>query len=812
MAELSQDELEAIRSHPLEKGLNHFRTTFKTRYPKSESANLTEIVDRLISEAPDGGARDIILDLILALQSQPAARVIPSQIRTGPLSGDIATFYGRLSSNQEHSKYVAPLLKLVLNEAKDTDIWAAVLDLVVRTRPTPQPTTPPPSHPSFTSSFPQTPWSFNTGGFEDTSEYRKYIDNPLREELLPSLRIDIPDFVDAVFGCVLQLEQLTETIFRLCQEGDTPLYNKGSGWSKWPSKAKEGDVLNWLQELMNRLTVWVREYSTRATDFRQIYRGPGIYLDGTPIKRKMDVGFTAGNGQSRADSNTNENTSTRKPNWSEILVTGELKSNPDQDRYEKAWVDLATYAREVFRTQDRRFVLGFTICGSRIRLWHFDRSGACGSSSFDINQDGLAFTRAMLGYYLMTDEQLGLDPTVQGPEGKRYIEITRDSQVERLILTKSIKKQAAIVARGTTCWRAYRDTDKTKKPLIVKDSWQYEERPEEGLLIEEATNRGVENIARYYHHETVRVHGEIDDTLGNIRRGMMEACGRTSFRQNAPKKPGPTASDSQGAAVTGQMQPPPLLRKRSSSSAQLELQSSAKRSRSNFQSQEPEKPLHNRIHRRVVTQDPGKHIDDASSLKGIINGFLGAIHGHESLLKFGALHRDISIGNIMLTENEDDGFLIDFDLSIKTSDDHASGAPSKTGTKVFMAIGALRGEPHSFMHDLESFFWVLFWICIHYEGRDKEGKVKRRKVPQYEKWNYASTMELSDLKTALVFEEERFNEAVAGFTLYCESLIPCIQELWKYVFPNGRRWLGENKKLYSQIQGVLDKARGELKL
>ena len=58
MAELSQDELEAIRSHPLEKGLNHFRTTFKTRYPKSESANLTEIVDRLISEAPDGGKKD----------------------------------------------------------------------------------------------------------------------------------------------------------------------------------------------------------------------------------------------------------------------------------------------------------------------------------------------------------------------------------------------------------------------------------------------------------------------------------------------------------------------------------------------------------------------------------------------------------------------------------------------------------------------------------------------------------------------------------------------------------------------------------
>lgn len=32
------------------------------------------------------------------------------------------------------------------------------------------------------------------------------------------------------------------------------------------------------------------------------------------------------------------------------------------------------------------------------------------------------------------------------------------------------------------------------------------------------------------------------------------------------------------------------------------------------------------------------------------------------------------------------------------------------GTRVFMAIGLLGRKKHSFMHDLESFFWVLFWI------------------------------------------------------------------------------------------------------
>ena len=78
--------------------------------------------------------------------------------------------------------------------------------------------------------------------------------------------------------------------------------------------------------------------------------------------------------------------------------------------------------------------------------------------------------------------------------------------------------------------------------------------------------------------------------------------------------------------------------------------------------------------------------------------------GHESLLSAGILYCDISIGNILLTETEDDGFLIDLNLAIKTSDDQASSTPSKTGTKVFIAIGALYSEPHSFIHNLESFF------------------------------------------------------------------------------------------------------------
>ncbi|KAF2181624.1 hypothetical protein K469DRAFT_588303 [Zopfia rhizophila CBS 207.26] len=113
----------------------------------------------------------------------------------------------------------------------------------------------------------------------------------------------------------------------------------------------------------------------------------------------------------------------------------------------------------------------------------------------------------------------------------------------------------------------------------------------------------------------------------------------------------------------------------------------------------------NRVHRRLVMQDVGKSVYKASSPRGLLTALLGGIKGeHESLLDAKILHNDISASNVMLTVAEDDGFLVDLDLAVKINCENASGAPSKTGTKVFMAIGALYGEDHNFMHELESFF------------------------------------------------------------------------------------------------------------
>lgn len=81
---------------------------------------------------------------------------------------------------------------------------------------------------------------------------------------------------------------------------------------------------------------------------------------------------------------------------------GELKKDPRRDNRSGSWLDVARYAREVLTAQgDRRFVLGFTLCGSLMRLWAFDRLGGIASERFDVNQNPLEFITTILGFHMM---------------------------------------------------------------------------------------------------------------------------------------------------------------------------------------------------------------------------------------------------------------------------------------------------------------------------------------------------------------------------------------------------------------------------
>ncbi|KAI1382494.1 uncharacterized protein F4822DRAFT_423556 [Hypoxylon trugodes] len=352
---------------------------------------------------------------------------------------------------------------------------------------------------------------------------------------------------------------------------------------------------------------------------------------------------------------------------------------------------------------------------------------------------------------------------------------------------------SCIVGRATTCWKAYPEGDPSTM-LVIKDSWQFPERDVEGELLREATEKGVCNVARYYYHETIRVDGSVDDIQLGIRKGLdiTKASNYKAQNLNTPR----TSQISQGS-------------KRSSSQIGAPLPSS-KRSRS--ESPVKRDPVHpspplNRIHRRVIVRDYGQNIYKASSCVALLAAFESCIQGHKSLLEAGILHRDISINNIMINEDGSNpsGFLIDLDLAIKVQREGASGAKGKTGTRAFMAIGVLLGEQHSFMHDLESFFWVLFWICIHYNGPNEDiGRT------EFESWNYESDGNLAGLKKGMVSDEGDFIKTTEEcFTPYYQPLVPWVNRLRRVVFPNGNRWQKEDETLYPRMQTVLLEAQAD---
>jgi hypothetical protein len=154
-----------------------------------------------------------------------------------------------------------------------------------------------------------------------------------------------------------------------------------------------------------------------------------------------------------------------------------------------------------------------------MRLWEFDQLGGIASEQFDVNEDGLQFVSAMLGFLWMNEMQLGFDPTIVTVGDKRQIEIERKNGKERLVVDKMIKRVPCVAGRATTCWKVYQEED-PGTPLVVKDSWQYPEREEEGELLRETTEKGVKNVARYFHHETVCVGGQDDDIRANVRKGL----------------------------------------------------------------------------------------------------------------------------------------------------------------------------------------------------------------------------------------------------------------------------------------------------
>ncbi|KAI1759167.1 hypothetical protein GGR53DRAFT_527884 [Hypoxylon sp. FL1150] len=383
-----------------------------------------------------------------------------------------------------------------------------------------------------------------------------------------------------------------------------------------------------------------------------------------------------------------------------------------------------------------------------MQVWKFDRLGGVASEQFDINEDGLRFVSIVIGFLWMSEEQLGLDSSVitSSDQSKRYIEIERNGVVEKIYIDEVIQRAPGITGRGSTCWKAHAE-GRPQHPL--------------GKLLQEATENGVVHVVRHYHDYVVSVSGVVDDIQHNIRKGLeIEEAENYQSMARRPARKG-----------RGFKQKP------------------------------------NRLHRRIILADYGKPIHRATSLAALLDAFDACIEGHKSLYEAGILHRDISINNLMINEEATDparrAFLIDLDMASKweEKDDYQG----MIGTVPYMSIGVLLGDEPTFYHDLESFFWVLFLICVQYKAPGQYvGNAN---------FNWSSEDDelwLATRKVGLIADDKLFaRHASESFTTYYKPLAGWMNQLRGVVFPKGRsqRRFEAKTDLYDEMQKILRHAQ-----
>jgi hypothetical protein len=160
-------------------------------------------------------------------------------------------------------------------------------------------------------------------------------------------------------------------------------------------------------------------------------------------------------------------------------------------------------------------------------------------------------------------------------------------------------------------------------------------------------------------------------------------------------------------------------------------------------------------------------------------------------------------------EGEPKGFLIDLDMA-QEIDSNSSGAIYQIGTMEFMAINVLlRRQPHTYRDDLESFFYVLIWICVMYEStghrryvRDAQDEICPPTV--LDGW---SSAEAAGVKHLQMFEETQFEDILNAFSDRFRELGGMMKEIRRALFQGGLTAGNDEARdrLYDAFLGILQR-------
>ena len=770
MAKLSQNDRNIIAEHPLDTYLDHLREPLRKTEQSYKPGSLS--FDGA-ADAPDLGSQKVISRLLYTLQGHEVALDLRSKIGSNNVATELSKLFGLVQSDRYSYEHYRALSRLVVKQAPDVHIWNAVFDLIITVSQTTPPTSIPPS-------FDGTPITISSSSFQGSEQTRRIIESAMFYEIKGCTFRDVDGFFEKYFEG-RRWSRKSKAIYDAVKK-----QHRGGRWIDFPDPSDEDAMWVWLSSFQDK------HFSDSCGI---LYTTESISdLIGGEAQRQLDL-FVKRRGAEASG----------KHDWKDVRVIGELKKS--RWPLKKILLQLARYMRDAFTAQPtRRFIHGFFLHGTIMELWVFDRSGPYSSGEFDIHEEPEKFVRAIAGYAMMDDEELGLDTFTELDDTGRFIAINTDAtgKENRMQLDEApFVKQRAVVCRGTTCFRS------SDQANVVKFSWTSDKRPPEADHLRLAREKGVEGIAQLIGNQRIT-------SISELRSGLNFPSPH-QFRDGTA-----SASSSLSQTQLGQsfapLQKLSISKTSSKRKRSVDERGSQKRSRSDSQksklsqqyeatqtSSEPAISLYesdngkysNRIFGCLAIAPAGRALSEftqrpestksvLSAIRELLTTLRDAIKAHRSLYLEGhILHRDISENNIIVTNPDETGgfagMLIDLDLA-KVLGSGRSGARHQTGTMEFMAIEVLLGIDHTYRHDLESFFYVLIWLCARRGWDICENPKGRPKESVLTQWYSGSFKDIARSKLGDM-HVDGFEDILDEFPTVFDSVKPLCRKVRGILFP-----------------------------
>ncbi|KAI0366935.1 hypothetical protein BV20DRAFT_1025472 [Pilatotrama ljubarskyi] len=375
------------------------------------------------------------------------------------------------------------------------------------------------------------------------------------------------------------------------------------------------------------------------------------------------------------------------------------------------------FATEIFARQHRCFLFSISIVGTSARLFRWDRAGCVVSEAFDIGDHPEYLCEFLWRFAQTTDDARGHDPTVEPampaehalfrdtirehvrsqldvegdqlalaltqhylPEHVTAIYVypsnapTLGDNAVRYIVSRPIVSPLSLAGRGT---RGYWAVDaRTRSVVFLKDTWRpYSRSHVEGEILKHLVDLGVRNVPALVTHGGVPC--ERPDQVRRLDAPYLQATLTHRVR-----------SEEWVCRVCGDLPQVSLLQ-----------------------------------HYRVVMATVGYSLRTLRGTEELLHATYDVFTAmRDALVKASRIHRDISVGNIILVKEPGRsirrGYLIDWEASDILNDDGESSRPGRAGTWHFMSIRMLDGTTtkvrQKFQDDMESLFYVVLYCALLY--------------------------------------------------------------------------------------------------